>query len=115
MTGIILEHNKLFHCKWRILSSAENLCKLFGPRSGPTLCRSWSGSKLFDTNKCADPGFFVRGGGGGDPVTSVMKKLWRFCCFLFSPQLILQKSNGYFKENYNFPRFQRGSNIFHPG
>ena len=24
-------------------------------------------------------------------------------------------SNGYFKENYNFPRFQRGSNIFQGG
>ena len=31
------------------LSSADNLCKQFGPRSGPTECRSWSGSKLFDT------------------------------------------------------------------
>ena len=33
----------------------------------------------------------------------------------FSPQLIVQflqrASNGYFKENYNFPRFQRGANI----
>ena len=25
------------------------------------------------------------------------------------------KSNGYFKENYHFPRFQRGSNIFQGG
>ena len=32
--------------------------------------------------------------------------------FLFSPQLIFQF---YFKENYNFPRFQRGSNIFQGG
>ena len=35
-----------------------------------------------------------------------------FVCFFVSPQLILQflqrVSNGYFKENYNFPRFQRG-------
>ena len=31
------------------LSSAVNLCKQFGPRSGMTECRSWSGSKLFDT------------------------------------------------------------------
>ena len=29
--------------------SADNLCKQFGPRSGPTKCRAWSGSKLFDT------------------------------------------------------------------
>ena len=28
--------------------SADNLCKQFGPRSGPTKCRARSGSKLFD-------------------------------------------------------------------
>ena len=33
----------------------------------------------------------------------------------FSPQHILQRSNGYFKENYNFSRFQGGSNIFSIG
>ena len=37
----------------------------------------------------------------------------------FSPQLIVQflqrVSNGYFKENYNFPRFQRGANICQGG
>ena len=34
---------------------------------------------------------------------------------VFSPQLILQftkGSNGFIKENYHFPRIQRGSNIF---
>ena len=31
------------------MSSADNLCKQFGPRSGATKCRAWSGSKLFDT------------------------------------------------------------------
>ena len=30
-------------------SSADNLCKQFGPRSGPTTCQSWSGSKPLDT------------------------------------------------------------------
>ena len=29
--------------------SADYLCKQFGPRSGSTKCRAWSGSKLFDT------------------------------------------------------------------
>ena len=29
------------------LSSADNICKQFRLRSGPTECRSWSGSKLF--------------------------------------------------------------------
>ena len=30
-------------------TTADNLCKQFGPRPGPTKCRPWSGSKLFDT------------------------------------------------------------------
>ena len=34
---------------WRLLSSADNLCKQFGTTSGLTKCRSWSGFKLFDT------------------------------------------------------------------
>ena len=29
--------------------SADNLCKLFGHRSGLTVCRFKSGSKMFDT------------------------------------------------------------------
>ena len=32
-----------------LASSADNFCKQFGPRSGPTKCRALSGSKLFDT------------------------------------------------------------------
>ena len=31
------------------LSFADNLCKQFVPKSAPTKCRTWSGSKLFDT------------------------------------------------------------------
>ena len=30
--------------------AADNFCKQFGPRSGPTQCGAWSGSKLFDTD-----------------------------------------------------------------
>ena len=41
---------------------------------------------------CADPGFFVRGGGWGvGPGQSDKKAL---TTFIFSPQLILLKSNG---------------------
>ena len=44
------------------------------------------------------------GGGGGVMFRSIghIKTMSRF----FSPQLILQKSNGTFKENYHFQRFQ---------
>ena len=31
------------------MSFADNLCKKFGLRLGPTKCLAWSGSKLFDT------------------------------------------------------------------
>ena len=40
----------IFSCLWSLFSSSDdNLCKQFGPRSGPTFCRSWSGSKPSDT------------------------------------------------------------------
>ena len=39
----------LSRCKWQLLSSADNICKHFGPGSGPTKCWSWSWSKPFDT------------------------------------------------------------------
>ena len=31
-----------------LVSSADNLCKQFGPKSGPTILRAWSGCNLFD-------------------------------------------------------------------
>ena len=41
-------------CVWALtlcllVLSADNFWKQFGPRSGPTFCRAWSGTKLFDT------------------------------------------------------------------
>ena len=51
---------------------------------------------------------FRQGGGGGRSALTTF--------FCFSPQLILQKSNGQFKKKiYNFSRFQRGSNIVEGG
>ena len=32
-----------------LVTSDNYICKQFGPRSGLTKCRAWSGSKLFDT------------------------------------------------------------------
>ena len=46
-------------------------------------------------NACADPGTFVRGGPGQSD-----KKALTFV--FFSPQLILQKSNGQFQRNLSF-------------
>ena len=41
-----------------LVSSAANLCKRFGPRSGLTKRRAWSGSNLFDTQMVALKEFF---------------------------------------------------------
>ena len=35
-----LDTLKLFSGYWQLLSSADNLCKQFEPRSGPTFCRA---------------------------------------------------------------------------
>ena len=35
--------------KWQLLSSANNLCKQFGPNQAQQNVGAWSGSKLFDT------------------------------------------------------------------
>ena len=50
---------------------------------------------------CADPGIFVRGGGGVQ-------------VYFFSPQLILQKSNGQFQKNLSFFKVPEGVQHF-PG
>ena len=63
---------------------------------------------------CTDPGIFIKGGAG--PMARKQPEQRFFFCFFFSPQLILQFTGGvqwfYYRENYTFPRIQRGSNIF---
>ena len=66
---------------------------------------------------CADPGIFVRGGPGQSD-----KKSSDVFFFFFSPQLILQKSNGQFQRNLLFfkvpegvQHFLGGSNFFQGG
>ena len=60
---------------------------------------------------CVSRNFLFRGGGGGGVVG-----VWTTCFFLVLNLLYnLQRgSNGtfYYRENYTFPRIQRGSNIF---
>ena len=76
---------------------------------------------------CADPGFYFGGGGGGGGGVQARRPeniLKPFFVF-FSPQLILQFTEGiqwlYNRENYTFEgsrggrTFSRGSNFFHGG
>ena len=62
------------------------------------------------SDPCADPGFFVRGGGVQDNLT---KKGYDNVFLVLSLFYKSQMVN--FKENYHFPRFRRGSNIFQGG
>ena len=59
---------------------------------------------------CADPGFFVRG--GGVRVNLTKKALTTFFLVL---SLFFWSQMVNFEENYHFSRFQRGSNIFQGG
>ena len=60
---------------------------------------------------------FRQGGGGGGPGPSVIKipNNVFIVLFLVVLHLFYRMPMVYFKENYNFPRFQRGSNIFSRG
>ena len=80
---------------------------------------TWMGTKLhggipkFQVRHARIPEFLSGGGGRGQDLNNV------FLLF-FSPQLtVLQFTEGvqrfYYRENYNFPRIQRGSNIFQGG
>ena len=60
---------------------------------------------------CADPGIFVRGG----PGQSDIKKALITFFFVFFFLVLSLKSNGQFRRNLSFLRFQRGSNIFQGG
>ena len=63
----------------------------------------------FSLPSYADPGFFVRGVQARRPENSLDN-------VFFSSQLILQFTEGvlwfYYRENFTFPRIQRGPNIF---
>ena len=77
-------------------------------------------SKLARNRTFADPGFFLRrggGGGGGGPGLTARKQSGQV---YFSPQLIVKFTTEgvqwfYYRENFTFPRIQRGSNFFQGG
>ena len=54
---------------------------------------------------CADPGFFVRGGPGQSDKKSPDNVFFLVLSLFYWSQMVN------FEENYNFSRFQRGSNI----
>ena len=62
---------------------------------------------------------FFRGGGGGSMPDGQKWITYFFLLLLFCPQLNLQFIEGvqwfYYRENYTFPRIQKGSNIFQGG
>ena len=62
---------------------------------------------------CADPGIFVRGGGG--PGQSDKKSSGNVSFFFLVLSLFYSSKMVHFKEIYHFSRFQRGSNIFQGG
>ena len=65
---------------------------------------------------------FIQGGGGvqvrrpENSLDNVFFLFVFFCLFFYSPELILQLTEGvqwfYYRENYTFQRIQRGSRIF---
>ena len=72
-------------------------------------------------DSCADPGIFVRwgGGGGSRSIWHIKKALKTFffllLFFFFSPQLILQKSSGYFQKKTIICQGSSGVGIFSKG
>ena len=60
--------------------------------------------------------FIQGGGGGGAQVRQPENSLDNFFCCFYSPELILQLTEGvqwfYYRENYTFQRIQSGSRIF---
>ena len=53
--------NKMVLTLCFLVSSADNLGKQFGLRSGTTTHRAWSGSKLFDTDGIPEKVFWKKG------------------------------------------------------
>ena len=55
---------------------------------------------------CADPQEFLPGGSRPDCQKTALKTF--FVVVFFGPLVLQRVSNGHFKENYNFLRFERG-------
>ena len=107
--SVCLSIDSLSHSLSRSATVAQ--CGTGSTQEGGKTSR-WVKKYWLGRTACADPGIFTRGGGGSRPDCQ-KTALTTF----FSPQLVKYSglSMVYFKENYNFPRFQRGSNIFQGG
>ena len=73
-------------------------------------------SRALRIESCADPGFFLVGGGGGGGGVRPdgQKTVWTFV-FFKSSTYFTEGVQWFYRENYTFPRIQRGSNIFQGG
>ena len=75
---------KLLTFKRHILLSATDLCKQFGPRSGPTKCLDWSGAKTSVPERIFKTVNFEK---KSQPMTKNYEKLTSMQRFKFSMQL----------------------------
>ena len=80
--------------------------------------QSYIDASILGRSPCAESGILFKGGGGvrSDGRKTVWTTLFFFVLFFYSPELILQLTEGvqwfYYRENYTFQRIQRGSRIF---
>ena len=97
-------------CKKHEFACADRLIKTYIRIIFAYYTERQAGRNIQYAHACADPGIFVR----GVQVSLTKKALTTFFFFLFSPQLILQKSNGQFQRNLSFFKVPEGVQHF-PG
>ena len=106
-----------------IVSSADNFCKKFGARSGPTKCRAWFRSRLFNTLMVVFLSLHITIANSMDPDKArpnVWSDLDPNCLTLrwyswknFSKKFILKKNLQTTKKHENFPRGKESTITVH--
>ena len=122
MLSFGLSETKLFHFhgifKKNKIKSAKRTLHIFihmKPRStNPGSAPGFGPIVALDNCSCADPAIFVRGGGVQVSLSKKALITFFYYSFFFSPQLILQKSNGQFQRNISFFKLPEGVQHF-PG
>ena len=72
----------------------DQLCKQFGPRSGQTFCRAWSGSKPFDTLMVFPKELFVNINFGGKSTDVIQSPLFKHRSRCLIQGLTISLQNG---------------------